>query len=82
MVQMHPLSALTGDEILLASSVVRASYPEGTKLRFKGISLFEPPKPDVQEYRRRSIDLPRKAWVNYYLTGTVRILEFEFDETC
>jgi primary-amine oxidase len=72
MTSLHPLTALTTDEIVLASSLIRTIHGEQTKLRFKGISLHEPPKSEVLKYRSNSQPLPRKAWVNYYVTGTVR----------
>jgi Cu2+-containing amine oxidase len=67
----HPLSALTADEITVASDVVRSGYENNTKIRSKGISLHEPTKGEILKHRQSGHPLPRKAWVNYYLTGTV-----------
>jgi len=71
---VHPLTALSEAEILLAAQLIRASYEPGTGFRFKGISLFEPSKKEMQRFRGQNGapgTVPaRKAWVNYYLAGT------------
>ena len=43
-VHLHPLDPLTSNEISAASAVIRASYPPGSPLHFKAVSLEEPPK--------------------------------------
>jgi primary-amine oxidase len=75
----HPLSALSAAEITLAARIVRTDYDAGTKLRFKAITLHEPSRKEVQQYRSStssgSYCPDRKAWVNYYLTGTASFFE-------
>jgi Cu2+-containing amine oxidase len=66
----YPFSALSEDEIILASHIIRACYAPSTKLRFKGISLHEPGKAETQRFRKDKVLPPQKAWVNYYREGT------------
>lgn len=81
--QIHPLTALSEEEIRQAASLIRRSHEAGTKLRFKGISLLEPRKNEFCEYLKAPADyLPaRKAWVNYYLVGTPKLFEVVADLT-
>jgi primary-amine oxidase len=73
----HPLSSLSEDEIILAAKLVRGCHDAGTKLLFKGIMLHEPSRKEMQQYRAGGGGyMPaRKAWVNYYLTGTATFFE-------
>ncbi|KAK5707422.1 hypothetical protein LTR17_020715 [Elasticomyces elasticus] len=66
----HPLSALTADEILLCSKLIRANPESPQSLRFKGISLQEPTKEDVSLFEHSGVIPPRRAWINYYIAGT------------
>lgn len=76
---MHPLSSLTEEEIGLSAKLARGLHEAGTKLRFKGIMLHEPSRKEMQQYRSQGgkgdYAPPRKAWVNYYLTGTSAFYE-------
>jgi primary-amine oxidase len=70
----YPLSSLSADEISLAAKLIRGCHDAGTKLNFKGITLHEPSKKEMEQYRQNGSAgtyLPsRKSWINYYLTGT------------
>jgi len=48
MSDVHPLIPLSAAEITAASKAVQASFPSGTILRFKGVTLLEPPKAELQ----------------------------------
>lgn len=73
--QTHPLSALSDREITLAAQIIRACHVPNTRIRFKGISFHEPTMVKLQVFRSQKVANgslpPRKAWVNYYLAGTV-----------
>lgn len=71
----HPLASLSKEEISESASLVRASHDVGTKLRFKGISLHEPSRKEMQQYRLQGTIPRRKSWVNYYVTGTSSFFE-------
>lgn len=75
----HPLSPLSVAEITLAAQLARRGHDAGTKLRFKAIVLHEPSRKEMRQYRAdRPAGIyspPRKAWVNYYLTGTPSFFE-------
>lgn len=79
----HPLTALSEGEIRQAAGLIRGGHEHGTKIQFKGVSLYEPSKKDFQRYReQKGKYLPaRKAWVNYYLVGTSRFFEVVVDLT-
>lgn len=78
----HPLAPLSGDEIKAASAIIQSSWPNGTNLHFKAVTLEEPPKAEVIPYLdaehsgapRPSIR--RKAFINYYIRNTVRPLQW------
>jgi Cu2+-containing amine oxidase len=81
---IHPLTALSEDEIWATARLIRSSRDPGTKLRFKGISLHEPTKTETRQFLEATKDgistagrclPPRKAWVNYYLVGTGSFFE-------
>jgi primary-amine oxidase len=73
----HPLGPLSGHEIVQASSLVKAVWPEGVDLHFRVITLREPTKAELVPYLTAerageptpSID--RRAFVVYYFRGTV-----------
>ncbi|KAI0129111.1 copper amine oxidase [Xylariales sp. AK1849] len=75
----HPLSSLSEEEISLSAKLVRVCYDAGTKLHFKGITLHEPSRKEMQQYRVHrdagAYAPPRKSWTNYYLTGTASFFE-------
>lgn len=77
--RVHPLTALSEDEIVAAAGLVRYCYAPGTKLRFKGITLHEPSKEELKAFDSATepwMHTPdRKAWVNYYLVGTASFYE-------
>ncbi|KAI4594319.1 hypothetical protein KJ359_008342 [Pestalotiopsis sp. 9143b] len=77
----HPLTSLSEEEINLTAKIVRGSYDAGTKLLFKGITLHEPSRKEMQQYRSDGGHYlpPRKAWVNFYLTGTASFFEVIVD---
>lgn len=72
----HPYAPLTPDEITNASTLLRAQWPQGTDIWFKGVTLAEPPKAEMQPFLdaeakgETALGPARKAWVNYYLTRT------------
>jgi primary-amine oxidase len=74
----HPLGPLTADEITQAANLVRASWPKETDCHFKVVTLLEPPKAKLISYlaSERAGHSPatinRRAFVVYYLRGTVR----------
>lgn len=73
----HPLSPLTAHEITSASYIVQQSWPSGTDLHFKTVTLEEPPKSlvlpylDAEHSNNELPSVPRKAFVNYYIRNTV-----------
>ena len=74
---VHPLAPLSAEEIRRASQLLRGVWPANTDIYFKAITLEEPPKTSVlsllqaeqEGYRPSSI--PRRAFIAYYLKGTV-----------
>ncbi|KAK7700571.1 hypothetical protein SLS57_012052 [Botryosphaeria dothidea] len=83
----HPLAPLSGDEIKAASAIIQSSWPNGTNLHFKAVTLEEPPKAEVIPYLdaehsgapRPSIR--RKAFINYYIRNTNKYHEAIVDLT-
>jgi len=77
----HPFMPLSAAEITLAASIIRALNPPNVSLRFKGITLREPPKDLMIQYLtaerlgQPTINIPRKAFANYYISGTARFFE-------
>jgi primary-amine oxidase len=73
----HPLGPLTGAEIIQASNLVKNCWGK-TALQFKVITLQEPVKTELIPYlaaERAGEPTPhidRRAFVVYYLRGTVR----------
>lgn len=77
----HPYAPLSTTEIVNASSLMKAKWPQGTDLQFKMVTLAEPPKKDVLPYleaERTGTSLPhidRVAFVSYYLRKTTKFFE-------
>lgn len=75
----HPLCPLTATEITTTADLVRSAWPANTDLRFKVLTLDEPPKKDLLPYleaEHSGASLPhidRKAFISYYIRNTVRI---------
>lgn len=75
----HPVCALGPEEISYASELIRSLWPEHTDLRFKTITLDEPPKALLlsyfqAEHEGRSLPpIDRKAFTSYYIRNTVRL---------
>lgn len=73
----HPVCALGPEEIIYTSELIRSVWPEHTDLRFKTITLEEPPKAQLLPYfqaQREGKNLPhidRKAFTSYYIRNTV-----------
>lgn len=73
----HPLRPLTATEITVTAELVRSVWPQPIDLRFKVITLAEPPKKDMIPYFVAELAgsvlpmLPRKSFVSYYIRNTV-----------
>jgi primary-amine oxidase len=73
----HPLCPLSGEEISQASAIITGSWPAGTDLRFKTVTLEEPSKKQFIPYldaEHSGGSLPqidRKVFVAYYVRNTV-----------
>lgn len=80
----HPLCALGPEEITYTAELIRGLWPEHTGLRFKTITIDEPPKAQLLSYfeaERTGNPLPkidRKAFIAYYIRNTVRIFPLNF----
>src|SRR5438034_3815764 len=48
---LHPLEPLTGEEIASAVSIVRNERQLGEKVRFASVTLHEPPKGEVLNFK-------------------------------
>lgn len=76
----HPLCALGPDEISYTAELIRTVWPAHTDLRFKVITLDEPPKAQLLPYfeaesaGRNLPQLDRKAFTAYYIRNTVRLM--------
>lgn len=74
----HPLGPLTGQEIVQTSTLIKALWLEDNQIQFKTITLQEPAKAELLPYlnaERAGQPTPRidrRAFVVYYLRGTVR----------
>ncbi len=62
---LHPLSPLSAEEILAAIAITRGSIDDGETAMFEMIELAEPPKAAVRGYQIGTPQ-PREAWVNAY----------------
>ena len=58
----HPLDPLTADEIRRASAAVRAAHDLGPGMMFETVSLHEPDKSVVKDFRAGA-PFPREAFV-------------------
>ncbi len=73
----HPLGPVTGLEITQASALIKASWPAGTDLHFKTITLQEPTKAELAPYLtaeragQPTLSIDRRAFILYYIKGTV-----------
>jgi Cu2+-containing amine oxidase len=78
---MHPLAALSREEIKIVSTLIKKLWPPPTEIHFKVLTLLEPPKDQVLSYLEiehgsnntnlRNPAPDRRAWVNYYIRNTV-----------
>lgn len=75
----HPVCALGPDEISYTAELIRSVWPEGTDLRFKTITLEEPPKAQLLPYFQAELagkslpQIDRKAFTAYYIRNTVSL---------
>jgi len=73
----HPLCPLSASEITTSSSLIKSLWPKTIDLRFKTITLEEPPKAQLIPYleaEHSNSPLPRidrKVFVAYYIRNTV-----------
>ncbi|MEM9099742.1 MAG: primary-amine oxidase [Pseudomonadota bacterium] len=65
---LHPLSPLTGDEIMKAAEIVREALQDGASANFEMVELAEPEKSVVRAFKPGD-EIHREAWVNAYHTG-------------
>lgn len=76
---LHPLSPLTGAEIITSANILRKHWPANTDLRFKAIMLVEPEKTlliqHLDSYRAGDTPakFPRKSFACYYIRNTVSL---------
>ncbi|KAL3446018.1 copper amine oxidase [Aspergillus insuetus] len=78
----HPLCPLSGGEIATASRIIQNLWPPSVNLRYKVITLDEPPKKELAPYlsairagARVQSQPDRKAFVAYYIRQTDRFHE-------
>lgn len=75
----HPVCALGPDEITYTADLIRGVWPSGTDLRFKTITLEEPPKAQLLPYFQAELagqslpQIDRKAFTAYYIRNTVSL---------
>ena len=75
--EAHPLNPLSASEISVSAELIKSVWPAHTDLRFKAITLEEPPKRDLVPYleaEHHGVSLPpipRKSFVAYYIRNTV-----------
>jgi primary-amine oxidase len=80
-VAVHPLDPLSADEITAASAAIRGSYPAGSPIHFKAITLEEPAKSSIvacldAEHGGSSLPpIPRQAYVLYTMSNTNKTFE-------
>lgn len=76
-IPLHPLNPLTGPEIINSANLLRKLWPANTDLRFKSITLLEPPKAQLARYLdeyhtgKTLPTFPRKSFASYYIRNTV-----------
>jgi primary-amine oxidase len=73
----HPLCPLTASEISRTADLIHSVWPSDIDLRFKVITLLEPEKKafipylEAEHSGRPLPEIPRKAFVAYYIRNTV-----------
>lgn len=73
----HPFCPLTASEITTTADLLRSVWPSTIDLRFKVITLDEPAKKSMIPYLEAEHsgsplpEIPRKAFVSYYIRNTV-----------
>ncbi|KIV91610.1 hypothetical protein PV10_06128 [Exophiala mesophila] len=81
----HPFAPLTASEISTTADLIASVWPTKVDLRFKTITLDEPPKSQMIPYleaEHSGSSLPfiaRKAFVSYYIRNTERFHEAVVD---
>lgn len=76
----HPFAPLTAAEISTTTDLIASVWPAKVDLRFKTITLDEPPKSQMVPYleaEHSGSSLPfvaRKSFVSYYIRNTVSLL--------
>jgi primary-amine oxidase len=84
-VTMHPLAALSAEELKIVSGLIKGLYPSTIEINFKVLTLKEPPKEQVLSYLEaehaggdaliKHAAPDRRAWVNYYIKNTARHIQ-------
>jgi primary-amine oxidase len=77
-VPSHPLDPLTPDEIRKAAKIVRAAHDLGRGMMFETITLREPDKAHVRDFRP-GVALPREAFVCAFDRTNGRVYEAHVD---
>jgi len=84
--KVHPFAPLSGDEMVNAGTLLRKSWPAGTDLQFRVITLREPVKKEMirfldAEAKDETVStLPaRKAFCLYYIRRTSQLHEAVVD---
>lgn len=78
----HPLGPISAAEITESAKILEASWPVGTDIHFKSITLSEPSKAELAPYlvAERAGEKParidRRSFLIYYIRGTVSVLFF------
>lgn len=73
----HPLGPISATEITQSAKLLEASWPEGTDIHYKGITLFEPSKAELAPYLvaeragEKPAPIDRRSFIIYYIRGTV-----------
>lgn len=73
----HPLAPLTASEIATTADLLKSVWPSNADLRFKIITLDEPPKKQMVPYLAARDSgsslpfIPRKSFTSYYIRNTV-----------
>lgn len=78
-VTQHPIGQLTASEITESVKLIKSSWPAGTDIQFKAVTLEEPKKAELAPYlvaERKGDTLPvieRRSFVLYYIRNTVSV---------
>jgi primary-amine oxidase len=78
LVPAHPLDPLTPDEIRSAARLVRAAHDLGSGMTFETITLQEPPKNVISDFRTGNA-LPRAAFVCTFDRSNGKVYEARVD---